>query len=183
MLETRPCRAVDRLLGRGEGDLSHEAVCVCVSWASLLHITWGGSSFGRLGCFDPECVYPGESALPERDDNTTSQTQLMSSNNLPDDAHALTKPMNLVSASLSLLNLLWNRVNYANVAEEMFLCRLAHTFVSVILPCFHRPRQKNVTNICSSELRWGICLICLLSCNVSDIKFANWHHSPFKRGS
>ena len=95
MLETRPCRAVDRLLGRGEGDLSDEAVCsVCVR--KLLHITWGCSSFGRLGCFDPECVYPGDSALPERDDNTTSQTQLMSSNNLNDDACALTKPVNTV---------------------------------------------------------------------------------------
>lgn len=59
---TRPCRAVDRLLGRGGRDHSDEAVCVvsvlCVSGEGVLHITWGCRSFDRLGCFDPECMYP-----------------------------------------------------------------------------------------------------------------------------
>lgn len=102
-------------------------MCVCqmeskLRGSSSYCITWGCSSFGRLGCFDPKCVYPGD-LLCLIDDNTTSQTQLMSSNNLTDDAHALTKPMNLVSPSLLAPRLKQN--NDANVAEfHVFLCQI-----------------------------------------------------------
>lgn len=101
MFVQRSCRGVDRPLGCREGDLSDEAGRVRVhKRAALLHITRGRSSPSRLGCFGPVYLHPGEPAQLERGNNTTSRTQLMSSNNLTDDADALTRPTHPVFTRL-----------------------------------------------------------------------------------